>query len=150
MEPFDHPNCSKQLLVTNGFSVVVNQENPLSKAKRLSLEEVADERLILLNEEFQLYDIILDSYKKREIEPNIVFKSKQWDLLINMVAHNPNSISILPSPIVAMYQRDNLVSIPVELDTEWKIMLVERNSMKPTEANQKFISFVSAWFHELK
>lgn len=75
-----------------------------------------------------------------------MFTSKQWDLLINMVRHNVDTISILPTPIVEQYSHPQLISYPISLDRNWEILLVERKSLNKTISNKKFIDFVTKWF----
>lgn len=148
IEPFEDENCRKIVLTESSFSVVMNKENPLSQMHIQDLVELKDHPLVLLNEDFQLYDVIMESFKKREIQPDIVFKSKQWDLLINMVRHNKETISILPTPIVEQYKHENLISYPIDLDINWTIILVERKTLNKTISNKKFIDFVTDWFNK--
>lgn len=146
IEPFDHVSCQKHSLTESTFSVVVHKDNPLNQRKIQHLEDIGNHPLVLLNEEFQLYDVIMKSFEKRSLTPEIVFKSKQWDLLINMVKHNLDTISILPTPIVDQYEHSSLVSYPIDLDINWEIILVERKTLNRTVANRKFIDFVTQWF----
>ena len=146
IEPFDNELCKKTTLTESTFSIVINKDNPLSQKKVEDIIELKDHPLVTLNEDFQLYDVIMTAFKQRNAKPNIVFTSKQWDLLINMVRHNPDTISILPTPIVEQYANPQLVSYPISLDRNWEILLVERKTMNKTLSNKKFIDFVTDWF----
>ncbi len=146
IEPFDNDLCKKTSLIESTFSLVINKDNPLSQKKVEDITELAHHPLVTLNKDFQLYDVITTAFKKRGAEPNIVFTSKQWDLLINMVRHNVDTISILPTPIVEQYAHPQLISYPIGLDRNWEILLVERKSLNKTISNKKFIDFVTEWF----
>jgi DNA-binding transcriptional LysR family regulator len=147
IEPFESDLCKKTPLTKSTFSLVINKENPLSKRKINDISEIQDIPLVTLSQDFQLYDVINTAFKKRNATPNIVFTSKQWDLLINMVKHNPDTVSILPTPIIDQYAHPKLVSHPIELDINWQIILVERKSLNKTISNKKFIDYVIEWFN---
>ncbi|NKC66649.1 LysR family transcriptional regulator [Vagococcus fluvialis] len=148
IEPFNSELCKKTTLTKSTFSLVINKENPLSTKKITDISEIQDQPLVTLNQDFQLYDVITTAFNRRNATPNIVFTSKQWDLLINMVRHNPDTISILPTPIVEQYAHPQLVSYPIELDRSWQIILVERKTLNKTISNKKFIDYVINWFEQ--
>lgn len=147
IEPFEDEMCKKTVLTESTFSVVINKQNELSKERIEDISDLAGYPLVLLNEEFQLYDVILKSFKKRGVTPDVVFKSKQWDLLINMVKHNPEVVSILPTPIIEEHEYDKIKVYPIDLDVKWKIILVERKTLNKTISNKKFLEFTKNFFN---
>lgn len=149
IEPFESSKIEKEILVESTISAVTSKKHPLSQKKPLLLEDLVNENLILLNEDFQLYHVIMESFQKHGINPKIVFKSKQWDLLINMIIHNPELISILPTPIVDIYGKEELTSIPVELTFDWKIIMTHKKNMEMTPARLAFMTFVRDWFKKM-
>lgn len=148
IEPFENDRIRKKLLVENYFVAVINQEHPLSQRTQIELKDLVNEKLILLNEEFSLYELIMMSFEKEKIVPEIAFKSTQWDLLINMVAYNKESISILPSPIVEKSAQTNVVTLPIKLTTNWKIILCQHKDLAYSRASRQFVDYVVKWFDD--
>lgn len=146
IEPFESSICNKRLLTTSNFALVMNQENKLNQKNKIGIKDLEECPLVLLNEDFQLYNVIIDSFKSRNINPDITFTTKQWDLLINMVKHNAQAVSILPMPILEQYSQDQLRIYPIDLDVEWKIILVERKTLNKTISNKSIIDFIINWF----
>jgi DNA-binding transcriptional LysR family regulator len=148
IEPLPLPvkNFQKKTLVEDTFSIVLNRDHALSKRNTLTLEDIKNEKLVSLNEDFQIYHVIVESYSQHGIKPDIVFKSKQWDLLLNMVAHNATLISILPTPIVSYYKNDDLVAIPVDLVVNWQVVLAYTDDAIDAEPGKRFIDYATEWF----
>lgn len=91
----------------------INVNNPLSRKKVITFEELKGEPLILMQENFSLYDLIIHRCHEKGIIPNIVCHSSQRDFIIEMVAADIG-ITFLPENISQKTNRPEIVFVPIE------------------------------------
>ena len=94
------------------LQVVVWPEHPLSKRKKLSLNDIKDEPLVYYPKSFSLNPFIRSYYQKIMVQPKIVCQSSNWDFIVEMVRSHLG-IALLPKSICQRIPSETAVSIPL-------------------------------------
>lgn len=115
--------------ITKGEVVlVVNKEHRFADRKTVDIKELKEERFITLNENFMMYNKIINACYACGFKPDIVTKSCQAHFVIEMVALN-EGISIMPKPIVERYKSEDIKIIELEESfMDWNIGCIYKKS----------------------
>ncbi|WLR55854.1 LysR family transcriptional regulator [Mesobacillus subterraneus] len=129
--------------VTNDEVVlIVHKDHPLANQEKVIFEDLKDESFALLNETFLLHHHVVKACREAGFEPNIYFKSSQWDFLTELVCLN-QGVSILPRPILARFNSRNIKQIPIEHpEMKWRIAIILKKNRYVSFAAKKFIEYI--------
>lgn len=129
--------------------VVVNKMNPLSNKQHISFIDLKNEPFNSLNEHFLLYEQIISKCHEAGFEPDITFKSSQWDFIIEMVSLN-QGIAILPRPIVARSDFPDIRILSLRPSFRWEITIIIKKEKYITYLMKEFINHVKKSFEGQK
>lgn len=134
--PFESENFVSIPIVDGEVVLVVNKDHRLAERKSVNMRELKDERFVTLNENFMMYNKIINACAACGFKPDIATKSCQAHFVIEMVALN-EGISIMPRPIVERYLTDNIRMIDLdETFMDWNIgSIYKKNKYLSKEAN---------------
>lgn len=122
--------------------LIVHKDHPLANREKVVFEDLQNETFALLNETFLLHHHVVKACREAGFEPNIYFSSSQWDFLTELVCLN-QGISILPRPILARFNSQNIKQIPIEHpEMKWRIAIILKKNRYISFAAKKFIEFV--------
>ncbi len=120
---------------------VVNKKHPLAKEESIDLEKLKDEKFIILNSTYMLYNRIIENCDKAGFVPNVISTSSQWDYITEMVALN-HCVSILPKQIVLKYQSKNIKLLSLKNPIfPWDMALIIRKDKYKSKPLKAFIEF---------
>ncbi|TCO70014.1 LysR family transcriptional regulator [Marinisporobacter balticus] len=119
--------------------VCLNKKHPLSTKKKLKLEDLKNEPIIMLKEGFYHRKKIFEHFKKSNIEPNIILSSNQLDTIKSLVI-NGIGISFLLKETVE--NNEHIASIPLDQSMPIKIALAWKKDNFLSMASKTFIDFV--------
>lgn len=91
----------------------INLLHPLSDKAVIAFQDLTDEPLVLMNQSFSLYDLIIHRCHENHFIPNIICESSQRDFIIEMVASNLG-ITFMPENISQKVNRPDIRFIPIE------------------------------------
>lgn len=122
--------------------LVVHKDNPLASREKVGFEDLKDESFALLNETFLLHHHVITACREAGFEPNVYFKSSQWDFLTELVCLN-QGITILPRPILARFNSRNIKQIKIDHpEMKWRIAIIVKKNRYVSFAANKFIDYV--------
>ena len=127
--------------------VVVHKDHTLASMEYVNFTELKGERFNIFNENFVLHGQILSECRKAGFEPDVVFKSSQWDFIIEMLTLN-QGISILPRPILLRTKYTDIITIPFQPAFPWEVTLIVRKDKYISHAMRVFIDYVKHFFRE--
>ncbi|WP_409343554.1 LysR substrate-binding domain-containing protein [Paenibacillus sp. MBLB4367] len=104
---FDYYPIAKQKLM-----LVVHPSHPLAERQQASLRELKDEPFLLFSEDFALHDRIIAECERSGYEPNVLYKSSQWDFIGEMAAVGLG-IALLPELICAELNPARIRIVPL-------------------------------------
>ncbi|WP_445491082.1 LysR substrate-binding domain-containing protein [Niallia sp. 03133] len=127
--------------VQEEMKLIVNEQHPLSSRKVVHMKELKEEEFIFYSEEFALYEIMRKKCIHAGFEPNIIFRSSQWDFIVEIVAANLG-ITMLPQSICNRTNNSQVSIIDLKPVTKWELAIITKKDRYLTEAGRRFIDFV--------
>ncbi|WP_019156702.1 LysR family transcriptional regulator [Robertmurraya massiliosenegalensis] len=129
-------------IVEEQMKLLVHHEHALASSKKVHLKELRDEELIFYHEDFALHDIMWKKFIQIGFEPNILFKSSQWDLMSEMVAANLG-VTILPESICNRVTNERIRIMDFVPITPWNLAVITKKDKYLSYAGRTFIDYIS-------
>lgn len=140
------PKLSDQIeyipVTVDEIVLIVHNDHPLAEKETVVFEDLKDETFALLDDTFLLHHHVIKACREAGFEPNIYFKSSQWDFLTELVSLN-QGISILPRPILARFNSKNIKQIRINHpEMKWRIAVIVKKQRYISFAARKFIEYI--------
>ncbi|MFI8418014.1 LysR family transcriptional regulator [Serratia sp. NPDC078593] len=126
-------------LLGHPMCVVAPRTQPWLHRTRVDIKELADWPILIYNEDFALYKMLMAAFRQAGIEPKIAVRSGQWDFLASMVQAGVG-IAMLPEPVCQWLDKENLICLPLEPRMEWKVGLIWRQNSYLSHSAQAWIA----------
>lgn len=142
--PFDAPNIRSHVLYDEKFDVIVPSHHPWAKRKRIKPEELASEKVLLLNSGHCFSNQVTLACPEL-MRKGLVLQGNSLETIRHMVASNLG-ISVLPhSATQARYSNPLITSIPFAPPApSRRIAIVWRNSFTRQQGINKVIEAVKS------
>ena len=99
-------------LVKDPLQIIVHNKHWLARKEVVSYSDIGHEHLVLYNNDFGLHDMIMERFQHEGVNPHVIFKTSQRELMTQTVAAGLG-VAMLPSKICASLDSDNITSIPI-------------------------------------
>ncbi len=148
---FPSPNLNAIDLPNINYSVslVVNNRHRFASRPTVSFGDLKGESFILLGEgntDYMISAFAIQSCKKAGFTPNVLFRSREVDIICNAVA-NSNNISILPTPFFEPEKYPILSAIPFNFpETKMPTAIITRKNANSSLLVQTFIQYIADAF----
>jgi len=116
-------------LMRHPLCVLVSRSAAWHARPHLTLTELAQHPLLILNEEFALNRQLMQAFQREGVTPQIALRSGQWDFLAAMVQAGMG-VAVLPEPICQ----------PLAAALEWRIGLIWREGSYLSRSAEAWIS----------
>ncbi|MFC5447740.1 cidABC operon transcriptional activator CidR [Paenibacillus aestuarii] len=135
-------------LVKQRLMLVVSTAHRLASSPEVRLAELREEPFLLFHEDFALHDRIIAACEEQGFQPNVVYKSTQWDFICEMVAANLG-IALLPEAICKELDPQRLRVIALTQPVlPWHLAMIWRRDGYLSYAAREWIAFVQKMFGE--
>ncbi|MBB3109719.1 DNA-binding transcriptional LysR family regulator [Paenibacillus phyllosphaerae] len=142
-EQFNSFTFAKQQLM-----LVVHPRHRLAEYSCVPLIELKDEPFLLYHEQFTLHDRIIAECRRLHFEPNVVYKSTQWDFIREMAAENLG-VALLPEAVCRELDPERLRAIPlVDPVIPWHVAMIWRRDGYLSFAAREWIAFTQGLLTE--
>ena len=126
--------------------VVVRRDSPAAKKSALPLRALRHESFVLFTQSFALSNIIDQACRGQGFEPNVVCRTSQWDLIINMVAQNMG-LALLPAYYADRLNPATHAAVPlIEPEIHWRLAMAWKKHQPPTPALKAWLGVVQESF----
>jgi LysR family transcriptional regulator, hydrogen peroxide-inducible genes activator len=106
--PVEAPELAAEPLMRDRMLLAVPKHHPLwRRRRRVTLDEVASERFLLLRDGHCFRDDVLQFCKRSRLDPHVVFEGGQFDTLVAMVAAG-TGVTLLPEIARARYRHGDV------------------------------------------
>ncbi|MFB1049948.1 LysR family transcriptional regulator [Paraliobacillus sp. JSM ZJ581] len=139
--PIDESQFEIYPLFKENMQLIVHRDHMLAHRKSVDLSELEKEEFIFYHEDFSLHDMIWKRFLEVGYEPNILFKSSQWDLMSEMVAADLG-IAILPKSICERVKSKSIRAINLTPAIPWNLAVIKKKGKYLSHAGQTFIDFI--------
>lgn len=125
MLPVNPSDIDVDKLLLDSCVVAVHSSHPLSSIGKAEISQLENENFIIFNNQFVLHDMVIHLCHNNGFVPNIVYQSSLDSFIIEMVRLN-QGIAILPSPVIAANNHQNISVINLEPVIPWQVALIAR------------------------
>lgn len=139
--PIEERNLNVYPIVEDEMKLLVPTSHPYANRNCVSLHDLKDEKFIFYNEDFGLYHLIKKEFLKQGIELKILFKSSQWDFMVEMVAAKLG-VAVLPEPFCRLILHKEIRMIDIEPVILRKLAVITKKDRYISYAARKFIDFI--------
>lgn len=113
-------------LVKDPLRIIMHPGHRLASRTEVCYHDLTDERFILYSNDFGLYDTITERCRQAGLNPHIIFKTSQRELMAQFVAAGLG-VAFLPEKVCQTLDADRIVSLPMadeqfylQLAVAWK------------------------------
>ena len=140
IEPFYDIRLHKQPVFKSEAVLLVPVGHPLADRESVTFEEIKEESIIMISQDYMYHDVVVQKFKEAGITPKIVFESYQWEWIYEMVADG-QGVSILPKPLVEKFNNESRVRLIhlTEPEFPWTLSLIYRKDKFVTIPMQCFL-----------
>ncbi len=129
--------------VRSPLMVLVNENSKLANEIMIKFNDLRDEKFVLFQEDFKLYDDIIERCKESSFEPYILCKSSQKEFITEMVASSLG-VGFLPEVICKETNKKNVKYIPLEEPSIYlELSIAWRKDRYLTHASREWIKFAA-------
>ncbi|WP_227937630.1 LysR family transcriptional regulator [Alkalihalobacillus deserti] len=140
--PTQSKELEEQLIFEAPFVACLPKNHVLRSDHHIKLSQLKQDNWILFDPTFALRQVVLESCRKEQFEPNIAFSTTQWDLLMALVREEIG-VAIVPSPLTEMSAQNVCVKEISSQYIPWKIGIVTKKERYKSHALQAFLKVVS-------
>ncbi|WP_209120969.1 LysR family transcriptional regulator [Alkalihalobacillus sp. BA299] len=147
--PTDDPDLYSDILFSEGISLIVPANHPLSDHKNVHLSDLQSDDFILYPKGYILHEIAVDACKRAGFVPTITAEGEDMDAIKGLVSAGIG-VSLLPDG--TFYDRESrlTVKIPIsspEVKRTVGVITPKNRDLAPTE--KVFYEFVKQFFSRL-
>lgn len=147
--PIKSYNLLSLPVANNEVMLVVSKNHQLACKEVVNLAELKNEKFIVFNEKFMMYDKTINACKAANFTPNIVMKTSQWDFIIDMVALN-QGVTLLPKPIVKRFKADETKTIKITNPSiDWNIGFITKRDRYMSKSVKLFLEYATEMIKEI-
>lgn len=117
------PAIASLPLFSHPLYVLLPRQAPWLNRTALSMSDLTQQNILLYNEDFALYQQLMQAFTAAGVQPQIAVRSGQWDFLAAMVQAGVG-IAILPQPICQHLDPHSLLWLPLEPALMWRLGLI--------------------------
>lgn len=139
--PIVEPTFTIVPFIEDDFVLYVHKEHPFAQCAEVSVEDLKNEKFVLFSNEYALHDFVIRSCENEGFSPDIVYKSSQWDLIVELIGLNLG-VTILPRAIYEKQSNPNVKIIPLTDSLIWKIGLVSLKDRYKSFALQELVKMI--------
>lgn len=144
--PVNHSQFEAIPIIDRRILAVASNNHPLASRKHLTMNDVKEERFLMFQQGFSLYDHVREACIQSGFEPAILHESTQWDFLFEC-AMAGLGIAFLPETVVRKAQTENIAILDIDDPLlYWRLALIWRKDSYQTQAAQAWIQFVEEKF----
>jgi len=136
---------TSQLLFSHPLCVVVPRTPYWLERSSVAISELAEESILIYNEDFVLYRQLLDAFSAHGFTPKIAARSGQWDFLAAMVQAGMG-VAILPEPVCQRLDATRLRWLPLAPTLLWQLGLIWRQDIYLSQSAQAWIASSRAFW----
>ena len=125
---FSHPLC-----------VLTPRSGAWLSRRHVEPEQLANEPLLIYNEDFSLSRQLMQLFSAHEIKPRIAVRSGQWDFLAAMVQAGVG-VAILPEPVCEKLDKTTLMWLPLQSELRWQLGMIWREGVYLSQSAQAWIA----------
>lgn len=143
--PTDQSKFAITPFIKEEFMLYTSTNHRLAHLDEVNLQQLSEESFIVFNREFALHELIIKECQKAGFQPNIAYKSSQWDLITELVV-SELGITLLPKSIYRKMDHDTIKMIKLLSPPMWELGFITKKERYQSFAVRALLEFVSEGF----
>lgn len=128
-------------LANDRLVAVLPQNHPLAGRIAVSLQDIAQENLLLMQPHTSVYGMCCLLFQEVNLQPRIL-RTARMESIIGAVAIN-EGISLLPEGNLRLFQHEHVVSVPLEPSPELHVGIIRKKAGNIAPSVSRFLNFLS-------
>ena len=138
MNFYEIDKLNSHQLLSDKIVFCVSPEHPLSNAKKVTLDMLKDEKLIMYNTDSVLNTTLYSRFEGTGVKPNVIMHASQLYTIQNFIEHNLGGAFLYSS---LMKNLPGLIGIPVIPAIRQEIGLIWKKGKYINDSVEKYIAF---------
>jgi len=132
-------------LVSRKVLLLVYEGHPFYNRKEVNIDMLKQEKLILMNEHFQMYHEFLKACQVRGFVPDVVGKTADGTFLFRL-CNEKIGLALIPDFIMENFILDKVKAIPFEEDMRWNVTGAFKCDNKNYATIMKFDRYLKKYY----
>lgn len=139
--PVQQDNLAYLPLLNEELVVVSHHQHWLKEEYSIPLVKLAKEEFVFFTEEYILHDVVMKHCLQQGFEPEIVYESALWDIVLEMVAAE-FGISIVPKSVAERMGDRISITFLSSPQVDWELALTYHKHKHLSYAVKAFIKYM--------
>ncbi len=142
--------CDEKLTAAyDRFVAVLPENDPLAERTEISLKELEDRHLLLLDEKTELFSKAQKLCLRAGFEPNVAYQGVRIDTILAMTA-NGLGVSLLMDRTIPEKKEEGIIKIALKETCESRLLFVRRKGRKGNPAVNVFWEFLKKEYKSVR
>lgn len=137
--PIDSDRFNVRTVVRDKLCILVNRENALYEKEAVRFEDLKDEPVFILNNNFNLRRIFNEQCHKAGFEPHVELETMELILIHNFSRYNKGvgvSVDFITHDLA------DVKSIPFKPELPWEVCIITKKGKKLSPVEQCFLQYI--------
>lgn len=132
-------------IIRDQQAVCVPFGHPWYSKDSIQIEDFEEESFITFNENFSVYNQIMERFREANVQPNIAFSGADGQFIYKYAIAS-KKVAILPKPMIELYcNNDDIKIIPFSPTFPWELCLIFPKNSFLSSASKAFITFIQEY-----
>lgn len=145
--PIPEDGLTTEYVGEEPFYLAVSREAKLADRDVISLDDIDDEPILMLEEGHCLRDQSLSFCQQKNVSPKVVFQGSSLHSILNLV-ETGFGYTFVPEMVLRSHTQESLSFIPFsDPKPHREIILARRSSTRMNPVDDRFVNLVKDWFN---
>ncbi len=134
-------------MVRDEVHVLMRRDHPLAVEEQLHVSQLKDLDIITYNDSTTLYHAFESMCADHGFTPTIAYQSMMPRFILDTLSWG-DCVGVLPAPMLQLFPRPELVSMPLRPHFPWQIAIIKQKDRYVSRAAESFLRFTKDFFPE--
>ena len=134
-------------MVRDEIHVLMHRDHPLAGEKQLHISQLKGLDIITYNDSTTLYHAFEAMCADHGFAPTIAYQSMMPRFILDTLSWG-DCVGVLPAPMLQLFPRPELVSVPLHPHFPWQIAVIKQKDRYVSRAAESFLRFTEDFFTE--
>lgn len=128
------------------LNLVLRRDAVWASRQSIHFSELKHQSFLLFQDHFSLNEVILSACEKNGFSPNIVCKSSQWNLLVDMV-YQRMGVALLPQYYTDLLDTQKFCAVPVHSPSiNWSLVMAWKKNILLSPSSVAWLTIIQKYF----
>lgn len=132
-------------MVCDEVHVLMHRDHPLAREEQLHITQLKGLDIITYNDSTTLYHAFTSMCTDHGFAPAIAYQSMMPRFILDTLSLG-DCVGVLPAPMLQLFPRPELVSVPLRPHFPWQIAMITKQGRYISRAAEGFLQFTQNFF----